>query len=477
MFKEPGKLESEGVAATAGRESELRTIVGVTVGLLLLVGIGFWLPFDLAGAALNGLDPVKVRLGLGICACVAVLWFTEALPLAITALLVPVLAYSCGLMDMKEALAGFSDPLIFLFFGGFAIAAALSGQGLDRWMAHRIVRLGKGDFLSVCYLLFGVTAAISMWVSHTATTAMMLPLALAILQQMPSDEGSSRNAVFMLLGVAYSASVGGIGTLVGTPPNGIAAAQLGIGFVDWLKFGIPAMLILLPLLVVVLRRVCRPENLTIPDLKKLEFSFNRSRVMTLAIFGLTAAGWILSEPLAQWLGTTGSFNTLVALVAVLALVASGVLRWQELKTGTDWGILLLFGGGITLSTLIGRTGAGLFMARLFANWVEFWPVPLIVAAVIFFMIFLTELISNTALTALMVPIFFLIAGELGIEPKKLILPLTIAASTGFMMPVGTPPNALVFATGKIPQREMMRVGLILNLVFVVALTIVSEILF
>jgi len=237
------------------------------------------------------------------------------------------------------------------------------------------------------------------------------------------------------------------------------------------------MLILLPLLVVVLRRACRPEKLTIPDLKKLEFSFNRSRVMTLAIFGLTAAGWILSEPLAKWLGATGAFNTLVALVAVLALVASGVLRWQELKTGTDWGILLLFGGGITLSTLIGRTGAGLFMARLFAHWVEFWPVPLIVAAVIFFMIFLTELISNTALTALMVPIFFLISGELGIEPKKLILPLTIAASTGFMMPVGTPPNALVFATGKIPQREMMRVGLILNLVFVVALTILSEILF
>jgi sodium-dependent dicarboxylate transporter 2/3/5 len=217
MFKEPGKLESEGVAATAGRESELRTIVGVTVGLLLLVGIGFWLPLDLAGTALNGLDPAKVRLGLGICACVAVLWFTEALPLAITALLVPVLAYSCGLMDMKEALAGFSDPLIFLFFGGFAIAAALSGQGLDRWMAHRIVRLGKGDFLGVCYLLFGVTAAISMWVSHTATTAMMLPLALGILQQIPSNKGSSRNAIFMLLGVAYSASVGGIGTLVGTP--------------------------------------------------------------------------------------------------------------------------------------------------------------------------------------------------------------------------------------------------------------------
>jgi sodium-dependent dicarboxylate transporter 2/3/5 len=306
---------------------------------------------------------------------------------------------------------------------------------------------------------------------------MMLPLALGILRQMPRSEGTARNTIFLLLGVAYSSSVGGIGTLVGTPPNGIAAAQLGIGFLEWLKFGIPAVLVLMPLLVVVLRRACRPEKIHIPDLERLEFRFTRARVLTLVIFGLTAAGWVFSEPLAKRLGATGAFNTLVALIAVVALVSSGVLRWQEIRKNTDWGVLLLFGGGITLSTLIAQTGAGLWLARLFSEWVEFWPVPLVIGAVIFFMVFLTELISNTALTALMVPIFFLISGEMGIHPNKLILPLTIAASTGFMMPVGTPPNALVFATDKVPQREMMRVGLILNLVFIVALTILSEILF
>jgi sodium-dependent dicarboxylate transporter 2/3/5 len=472
MIAQPSQPEPEAAGTSTRRRAG-----GLLVAFLLFAGIGFGLRLDPTAVALNGLDPAKVMLGLGICACVAVLWLTEALPLAITALLVPVLACSFGLMEMKAALAGFSDPLIFLFFGGFAIAAALSGQGLDRWMAHRIVRLGKGDFLSVCYLLFGVTAAIAMWVSHTATTAMMLPLALGILRQMPRSEGTARNTIFLLLGVAYSSSVGGIGTLVGTPPNGIAAAQLGIGFLEWLKFGIPAVLVLMPLLVVVLRRACRPEKIHIPDLERLEFRFTRARVLTLVIFGLTAAGWVFSEPLAKRLGATGAFNTLVALIAVVALVSSGVLRWQEIRKNTDWGVLLLFGGGITLSTLIAQTGAGLWLARLFSEWVEFWPVPLVIGAVIFFMVFLTELISNTALTALMVPIFFLISGEMGIHPNKLILPLTIAASTGFMMPVGTPPNALVFATDKVPQREMMRVGLILNLVFIVALTILSEILF
>ena len=172
-----------------------------------------------------------------------------------------------------------------------------------------------------------------------------------------------------------------------------------------------------------------------------------------------------------------SFDTLVALVAVLALVSTGVVRWKEIDKGTDWGVLILFGGGITLSSILGQTGASLFMARVFSEWVGGWPLPLIIGAVILFTIFLTELTSNTALVALMVPIFFSISGELGILPAKIILPLTIAASTGFMMPVGTPPNAIVFATGRIPQREMIRVGFVLNLAFVVALTVLAQLLF
>ena len=464
---------AESEIAVSGR----KRWVFLLVALLLLGGIGFGLSPDQAGQALEGLDPVKVRVGLGIFACIAFLWLTEALPLAVTALLVPVLAVAFGLMDVKSSLAGFADPLIFLFFGGFAMASALSGQGLDHWIASRIAVAGKGDFLRVSYLMFGATALLSMWVSNTATTAMMLPLALGILRRMPEGPAASRNAIYLLLGIAYAASVGGIGTIVGTPPNGIAAAKLGIGFLAWMKFGVPAVLVLMPLLVVVLKWRCKPQNLRMPPLERSSFHFNRMRVTALVIFSLTALCWICSEPLARRLGVTASFDTLVALAAVLAMVSTGVVKWKQIDQGTDWGVLLLFGGGITLGTIIGQTGASLFMARLFSELVGGWPLPLVIGAVILFTIFLTELTSNTALAALMVPIFYTIAGELGTLPAQIILPLAIAASAAFMLPVGTPPNAIVFSTGWIPQREMIRVGFVLNLAFVVALTVLARILF
>lgn len=464
-------VESE--IAVSGR----KRWVFLLAALVLLGGIGLGLSPDPAVPAMKGLDPVKVRVGLGIFACVAFLWLTEALPLAVTALLVPVLAVAFGLMDVKSSLAGFADPLIFLFFGGFAMASALSGQGLDHWIASRITVAGKGDFLRVSYLMFGVTASLSMWVSNTATTAMMLPLAIGILRRMPEGPGTSRNAIYLLLGIAYAASVGGIGTIVGTPPNGIAAAKLGIDFLSWMKFGVPAVLVLMPLLVVVLKWRCKPQNLRMPPLERASFHFNRMRVTALVIFSLTALCWICSEPMARLLGVTASFDTLVALAAVLALVSTGVVKWKQIDQGTDWGVLLLFGGGITLGAIISQTGASLFMARVFAELVGGWPLPLVIGAAILFTIFLTELTSNTALAALMVPIFYTISGELGVLPAEIILPLAIAASAAFMMPVGTPPNAIVFSTGWIPQREMIRVGFVLNLAFVVALTVLARILF
>lgn len=447
------------------------------VALLLLAGIGFGLSLDPSSAAMKELDPAKVRIGLGIFTCIAFLWLTEALPLAITALLVPLLGCGFGLMDVKSSLTGFADPLILLFFGGFAMAAALSSQGLDRWIGGRIVHAGKGDFLRISYLMFGVTAALSMWVSNTATTAMMIPLVIGILRALPESPAKRGNSIYLLLGVAYAASVGGIGTLVGSPPNGIAAARLGIGFLEWMKFGIPSVLILMPLLVIVLKRACAPQNARLPDMAEADFRFDNRRITTLVIFIATALCWILSEPLAKSLGVKSAFDTLVAMASVLALTVTGAVNWKQINKGTDWGVLILFGGGITLSTIVGNTGASLFMARVFTEWVAAWPLALLVAAVVFFTIFLTELTSNTALAALMVPIFFSISGELGIIPATLIIPMTVAASTGFMMPVGTPPNAIVFATGRIPQREMMRVGLILNLTFVVALAVLATFLF
>lgn len=471
--QKPQEMTENPIPATPDRTN----LAWLAVSILLIPLIAYGLPLDASSEMLKGLDPMKVKLGLAVLGCIGLLWLTEALPLPVTALMVPVLATSFGLMDMKSALTGFADPLIFLFLGGFALASALSHQGLDRWIAHRIIRAGQGDFLKVSYLLFGVTALLSMWVSNTATTAMMLPLALGILRHLPAESDARRNGIYLLLGVAYSASVGGIGTLVGSPPNGIAAAQLKISFIEWMKFGVPTVLILQPMMVLILRGACRPEALKMREMEHFAFCINRPRIITLGLFLATATCWIFSAPLSKMLGISSSFDTLVVLAAVLALVACRVVNWKEISAGTEWGVLLLFGGGITLSALLSQTGASLLLARVFSGWVVGWPEPLIIAALIAFIIFLSELASNTALAALMVPIFFSVSGELGMESRQMVLPLAIAASCGFMLPVGTPPNGIVFASGLVPQREMIRVGVRLNLAFVVALGILAELIF
>lgn len=445
----------------------------VIVGVFLLVAIPWGLPLDAAGHAEAGLDPARVKLGLGIFACIAFLWLTEALPLAATALLVPVLAALTGTMGVKPALAGFADPLIFMFFGGFALASAMAYQGVDRWIAGRIVALGKGSFMRVSLLLFAVTAGLSMWMSNTATTAMMMPLVLGILGRMGGGVAANRNAVFLLLGVAYASSIGGLGTVVGSPPNGIAATKLGIGFGEWMRFGVPAVLVLLPLMALVLKWTFRPVAASAAPMEEARFVLNWHRKVTLAIFAATASLWVGGGWIAPRLGISSGYDTVVALLAVVALLYFRVVRWRDIDRGTDWGVLLLFGGGITLSEVLAGTGASLFMAREFAAFVTGWPAVLVAGAVIAFVIFLTELSSNTATAALLVPVFHSVAGELGMTPERLVVPLALAASCAFMLPVATPPNAIVFATGKVPQRTMMRVGLVLNLVFVAALTVLA----
>lgn len=438
----------------------------------------FFLPLPENGAVMDGLDPAQLRLGLGLFVCIAFLWMTEALPLSITALLVPVLAVVMGLGGMKETLAPFANPLIFVFFGGFALAAALSAQGLDRWLASRLGFLGKGKFLYTAIWFFVGTAFISMWMSNTATTAMMLPLALGMLNQFKSKESQSRNTYFLLLGLAYSASIGGLGTKVGSPPNGIAADKLGISFAEWMVFGVPAMAVLLPAMIGLLWLLLRPENVLLEqsEITEEKFVFNKQRWLTLVIFLFTALAWMFGTQLEDLLGFE-EMDTWVALIAACAVVSCKLVSWKEVQEKTDWGVLLLFGGGLALSAMLGSSGASLFMARLLGATLEAWPVWAVIAAVVAFVIFLGELTSNTATAALLVPIFFTMATEFGLSANQLVLPLALATSCSFMLPVGTPPNAIVFGTGKIPQRAMMKTGFYLNIVFVVLITALSLLLF
>ena len=448
----------------------------VILGMLLFGAAFFFIPVEVQQHAESTLDSGKVRLGLGVFAFIAFLWLTEALPLAATALLVPVLASLTGLMDVKRALSDFANPLIYLYLGGFALAAAMSYQGLDRWIANRIILLGRGSFLKASLMLFLVTAAFSMWMSNTATTAMMIPLVMGILSKLDADvKTTRRNGVFLLLGVAYSASIGGIGTVVGSPPNGIAAQQMGLGFVDWMKFGIPTVLVLLPVMILLVYWMCRPRVGEKIEVEQEAFTFNPHRIATLVIFLATALCWVFSRPLGKIIGVDSGLDTIIAISAVLVLLYFRVVRWRDIDRTTDWGVLLLFGGGITLSSVLKVSGASLYLARVFVDLVSGMPLIFVIAAVVMFVIFLTELSSNTATAALLVPIFYVVAGEMGFPVAKIIVPIAVAASCAFMLPVATPPNAIVFGTGRVPQREMMRVGVVLNLTFVVVLALLSQV--
>jgi sodium-dependent dicarboxylate transporter 2/3/5 len=450
----------------------------MVASIILLLVTAFFLPLPENSHIMEGLDPAKVRLGLGFFVCIAILWMTEALPLSVTALLVPVLAAAMRLGGVKETLAPFANPLIFVFFGGFALASALSAQGLDRWLASRLSLLGKGKFLHSSIWFFVGTAFISMWMSNTATTAMMLPLALGMLNQYRAGGANTGNTYFLLLGLAYSASIGGLGTKVGSPPNGIAADKLGISFSEWIAFGLPAMAILLPAMIGLLWLFLRPANVTIEASETAEekFVFTKQRCLALAIFACTALAWMFGTQLESLTGID-EMDTWVALFAACAVVTCKLVTWKEVQEKTDWGVLLLFGGGLALSAVLGTSGASMFMARLLGSVLETWPVWAMIAAVVAFVIFLGELTSNTAAAALLVPIFFAMATEFGLSANQLVLPVALATSCSFMLPVGTPPNAIVFGTGQVPQRAMMKVGFYMNMLFVALITAISILLF
>lgn len=412
------------------------------------------LPFD-----------TNVNKGLSILLFIGVLWLTEALHVTITAILVAVIGVAVGIpdFDTTTALSSFSNPLIYLFFGGFALAAALHVQKLDTKIALKIIALSGGRLFNAVMLLFLATAFLSMWISNTATTAIMLPLAIGMLTQVDRDKDRG-TFVFVLLGIAFSASIGGLGTITGSPPNGIAAAALNIANIDWMKFGIPMVLVLLPLLLGAMYLVLKPnlhvdfKSVAMPDIP-----WTKPRILTIVVFILTVLAWIFSKKIGAAFDLSKT-DTLIALSAAVAVVGFGLVSWKQVSDNTDWGVLMLFGGGIALSNILKVSGASVVLGETVANTLTAAPVFLILLAMALFIIFLTEFASNTASAALLVPIFMAIAEQMGMPSEVLVLIIGIGASCAFMLPVATPPNAIVFGTGLIKQSEMVRVGIILNII-------------
>ncbi|NIY84103.1 SLC13 family permease [Vibrio hepatarius] len=414
----------------------------------------------------------QVVLGLSMLVFVAILWLTEALHVTVTAILVPIMAVLFGVFNTQTALNNFANSIIFLFLGGFALAAAMHRQGLDKVIADKVLIFAKGKMSVAVFMLFGVTAGLSMWISNTATTAMMLPLVLGVLSKVNSESGH-KTYVFVLLGIAYSASIGGIATVVGSPPNAIAAAEVGLSFTEWMSFGLPTALIMMPLMIAILYFVLKPDLNGQFELNAEPVDWDKGKVVTLAIFAATVICWIFSKPINAMLGGYAKFDTIVALCAIVAVSFARVVHWKDIEKTADWGVLLLFGGGICLSNVLKATGTSVFLANELSDMISHLGFFFIVAVIAIFVVFLTEFASNTASAALLIPVFATVAEAFGMSPVVLSVLIAVSASCAFMLPVATPPNAIVFGSGHVKQSEMMRVGIILNIVCIIALSFIA----
>ena len=458
----------------------------------LLAALVFWLVPEQA----KNIDGSIISLGTegritaGLAAWMALWWLTEATSIYATALLPLALMPLSGVSAIKETASAYAHPLIFLFLGGFILALALEKWHLHRRFAITILKLiGTKPATLVGGFMF-ISATLSMWITNTATTLVMLPILLSIISLQDKNSPHHKNfSLCLLLGVAYAASIGGIGTIVGTVPNMFTVSfiqnELGmdIGFAKWMTIGLPIVVLFVPLVWWLLTRWIYP-----PGDEEIDPSFLSQKLdpwtigakLTLAIFLLTAICWICRPLLMKWPPLAALSDTGIAIIAALLLFSIPVnLKQREFLMDWDtalkvpWGVLLLFGGGLALAGAIRSSGVGELLASQLIGLQGFPPLVMTLM-VVTLIIFLTELTSNTATTTALIPIFAVMAEGLGINPLAIILPATIAASCAFMLPVATPPNAIVFSSNLIRIPEMAKAGFWLNLTGILVISLLTE---
>jgi len=431
----------------------------------------------------------------GIGLWMAIWWMTEALPLAVTALL-PLIAFPfLGLRSIEATAPAYAHPLIFLFLGGFLLARALHAWELDRRIALTVLRFVGTSPRGVIFGLMAVTAFLSMWVSNTATTMVMLPIGLSIISTFDGEGSDGTVAPALLLGIAYAATIGGMGTIIGTPPNALFAAfmaksyEIEVSFFRWMLIGVPLVIVLLPITWLVLTRI----TFQVPGRAAVETGaaiteklrslppVSQAEAMLVVLMACVAAAWIFRPLLAgllPWLKLSDAGIAVTGAVLLFVLPVDlkrgrFLLSWKE-AMGIRWDVLILFGGGLALAAAIGETDLARWIG---AQLVGLKALPLIalLLAVGVLIVFVGELASNTAMAAVFLPVAGATAVGMGEPAFVLTLPVALFATLGFMLPVATPPNAIVFGSGAVEMRHMLRAGAILDVIgiIVVALAIVT----
>lgn len=429
----------------------------------------------------------------------AIWWATEAIPIAITALLPLVFFPLLGISSIQEAATPFANKVIYLFLGGFIVAFAMQRWNLHRRIALTILQYVGGNGRSLVGGFMLVSASLSMWVMNTSTTMMLLPIAISVITVIHGtvehlNEKQKQDFQYaLLLGIAYAATIGGMSTLVGTAPNAMLAAFMletydaDLSFSKWMLVGIPLSLVMAPLAWVALTRWTFKVDFATNDtgrlaLKKMNDdlgSISTPEIRVGIIFLLLAVAWITRPILITLPGLSALDDSSIAMAGAISLfmIPSGdktdpvLLRWIHLEK-LPWSILLLFGGGLSLAAAVSNSGLAAWLGSNL-SLISDLPTTLLVMIIAVMIIFLTELTSNVATTATFLPVIGAIAIEMGINPIILAAPVTLAASCAFMLPVATPPNAIVFGSGLLNIPKMIRAGLVLNLIGIIVVSLVS----
>jgi sodium-dependent dicarboxylate transporter 2/3/5 len=429
------------------------------------------------------LDPRSHHLA-AVFAAVIVAWVSEVMPISMTALLIAPAMILVGVTDSRAAFAPYADPLIFLFIGGFFIARAMTRHGLDRRMARTLMsfRLVRGSPVRIRMAFMMTAVVLSMWISNTATAAILIPILLGTL---PEDDEDSAGGV---LAIAYAASVGGMGTLIGSPPNFITVRflqeQAGVefDFVHWMGIGIPSALVLVVVIGFVLQWLAPPPP-TESNVTLVASPWSWGEKVTAACFALAVAGWTIPG-IMRAVGAPYAAEVARALpigaVAILAAAPLFLFRDEDGKTPVlpwhdaariDWGLILLFGGGLTLGAQMFETGLAAEISKWFLHTTGISSLWGLTAALVVFTVFFTEACSNTASSNMIVPLAIAAALELGVSPLPPALAVGLSASCAFMLPIATGPNAVAYGTGILDLPHMMRIGFVLNIV--AALTLLA----
>lgn len=465
--------------------------------------LGFWIGLLLFFSIVLNPTPESLSIEGWHVAAVALLmaawWGTEAVPLPVTALIplaaLPLLQVS----SLKETAISYANPHIFLFLGGFILALAIQRSGLHKRLALSVVSKVNASAGSIVGTFMCISFFISMWVMNTSTTLMLLPICLAICvnikEALPglSNKQIKNFEIALFLGIAYASSIGGMSSLIGTAPNIVFAGfmqenfNIDISFLDWMKIALPIGLIMLVASFIILTKIIYPSTFEINAATKNKIKksleelgkISRDEKKVFIIFLIAASLWI-GRPYLKYhemlLGLTDAGIAILAAIILFILPSdnkkSNLLEWDETKK-LPWGLLLLFGGGLSLASSISSSGLGQWLGTSFSLLVELKP-WLIILLITTFIVFLTELTSNTATTSTFLPIATSIAVAISVAPISIAIPLVIASSLAFMLPVATPPNAIVYGSGKITIANMIKAGFILNLIGILIISLVSH---